>query len=221
MTGGPLLFDEAIRETAVRVTVAVLADDQNAWYATGALSHESATGNRATQILQGASSLISAGASLSVLSSSNEADLDASEGGASQSVSQPYWAGGVLPRLSLQIIRHGEELQRFAAQYTAAPTIAGLKMEAYSGLTAVFSVAGESPFAVALYVIGNTYFGMAPNWRLDQDLPAAGSQAAFMISLYLQPQSIRAPSKPHGLKPGEAVEAVSRPFRLSARRRDS
>jgi hypothetical protein len=218
MTGGPILFDDAVEEIAVRVTVAVLADDRNAWYAAGTLSHESATGTRDERINQGASALISAATPLSVLSSSNAAILDANEPNEDASVTQPYWAGGVLPQLSLQIIRHGNDLERFIPEYSAIPNISGLNTEAYSGLTAVFSAVSRSPFAVALYVIGNTYFGIAPNWPLDHDLPPPGSQAAFMLSLYLQPQSIHAPSKPHGLKPGEAVEAVRRPSLLIRRR---
>jgi hypothetical protein len=214
MTGGPILFDDALKETSVRVTVAVLADDSNTWYAMGTLSHPAAGGIGDVRINSGASALISAGATLSVLSSSDTAYLDASEPNENTSVTQPYWAGGVLPQLSLQIIRHGDDRQSLIPEYKAIPNIAGLMTQAYSGLNAVFAIAGQLPLAVALYLVGNTYFGIARTWLLDHDSPGAESQSAFMLSLYLQPQRVHAPSKPHGLEPGEAVEAARRPARL-------
>jgi hypothetical protein len=198
--GESLLFDDAIRLTSVRITLAVVSDAGTTWYATGTMTPE--TARRGQHVVEGSAGLSTSSAGdLRVLSSSDQGNVD----GGNSSVTQPYYAGHNSSSLSLQIVRENSWLEGITTS-PIAQMPAAFQTEAYSGLVAILKPSAKSAQQVGLYLVGGVYVGVAPDWSFES-FPSPGLSAVFMLTLYLPPSPFQEVSDgPHRLSPGEAVE---------------
>jgi hypothetical protein len=196
---GSLLFDNAIKLASVNVTVAVLSESGEAWYTSGKMAPELARAGEAT-LKSSAALTTTSSQPLNVLAYSTEGNIRP-EG---SSITQPYYAGYTPSLLSLQIVRNGIAFRSLAGA-PPTPNVPGLRADTYSGLDAIFSPKSKSTFQVGLYLVGNTYVGIAADWALNVSDATPGN-AIYVVTFFTAPEVKQIPGQPHPLKPGEAVE---------------